>query len=159
MSCVTPDGRFALVTSSSTDRVAVVDLNKLVAMLKSASPRERQHVIPNHTGKPAEYVVKHIPTQTAPRGHHLFGGRQTAYVASMLDDSVTVIDVKKLEAVGRVDLGGSKELTKRRRGETTFPQRQRQLPPAVLVQQLPPGRAHRQHRLRHRGRRHRHGAD
>ena len=117
---ITPDGRWALVTSSSTDRVAVVDLDKLIAMLKAATPHERQHVIPNHTGKPAEFVVKHIPTQTAPRGITLSPDGATAYVASMLDDSVTVIDVKKLEAVDRVDLGGSKQLTQRRRGEKLF---------------------------------------
>lgn len=118
--CITPDGRFALVTSSSTDRVAVVDLQKLTTMLKAASPYERQHVIPNHTGKPAEYVVKHIPTQTAPRGITCSADGKHAYVASMLDDSVTVIDLNKMEATGRVDLGGAKELTKRRRGEKLF---------------------------------------
>jgi hypothetical protein len=118
--CITPDGKYALVTSSSTDRVAVVDLRKLTAMLKSASPRERQHVIPNHTGKPVEYVVKLIPTQTAPRGITCSADGKTAYVASMLDDSITVIDVTQLEAAGRVDLGGSRDLTKRRRGEKLF---------------------------------------
>lgn len=117
---ITPDGRYALVTSSSTDRVAVVDLNRLVALLKSATPHERRRVIPNHTGKPAEYVVKHIPTQTAPRGLTLSADGATAYVASMLDDAVTVIDVTTLAAVARVDLGGAKELTQRRRGEKLF---------------------------------------
>jgi YVTN family beta-propeller protein len=118
--CITPDGRYALVTSSSTDRVAVVDLSTLTAMLKAATPYEREHVIPNHTGKPAEYVLKHIPTQSAPRGITCAADGSTAYVANMLDDSVTVIDLKRFEAVGRVDLGGSKELSKRRRGEKLF---------------------------------------
>ena len=118
--CITPEGKYALVTSSSIDRVAVVDLNKLIAMLKSASPRERERVIPNHTGKPAEYVVNHIPTQTAPRGITCSADGKTAYVANMLDDSITVIDVKQLEAAGRVDLGGSRDLTQRRRGEKLF---------------------------------------
>jgi YVTN family beta-propeller protein len=117
---ITPDGKYALVTSSSTDRVAVVDLAKLVTILQAATPRERQQVIPNHTGKPAEYVIKHIPTQTAPRGITCSADGTTAYVASMLDDSVTVIDLKTLEAVDRVDLGGSKGFTKRRRGEKLF---------------------------------------
>jgi len=118
--CITPDGQLALVTSSSTDRVAVVDLKRLSAMLQAATPHERRRVIPNHTGKPSAYVVKHIPTETAPRGITLSADGRTAYVASMLDDSVTVIDVRKLEAVARVDLGGSKELTKRRCGEKLF---------------------------------------
>lgn len=117
---ITPDGKYALVTSSSTDRVAVVDLAKVMSLLKSATPHEREHVLPNHTGKPAEYVVKHIPVGTAPRGILLSRDGGTAYVASMLDDSVSVIDVRTLEPVGRIDLGGAKELTKRRRGEKLF---------------------------------------
>lgn len=117
---ITPDGRYALVTSSSTDRVAVVDLAKLVAMLKAATPYERQHVLPNHTGKPSEFIVKHIPTPTTPRGLTLSADGSTAYVATMLDDSVTVIDLRRLEVVDRVDLGGARELTQRRRGERLF---------------------------------------
>jgi len=119
---ITPDGRRALVTSSSTDRVAVVDLAKLISLVTSATPHERARVLPNHTGKPAEYVVQHIPVHTAPRGLTLSADGATAYVASMLDDSVTVIDVARLAATGRIDLGGSKELTKRRRGEKLFHQ-------------------------------------
>jgi YVTN family beta-propeller protein len=118
--CITPDGKYALVTSSSTDRVAVVDLSKLTAMLQAATAHEREHVIPNHTGKPVEYIVKHIPTQSAPRGITCAADGSTAYVANMLDDSVTVIDLKRLETVGRVDLGGSRELSKRRCGEKLF---------------------------------------
>jgi YVTN family beta-propeller protein len=117
---ITPDGQHALVTSSSTDRVAVVDLQKLVALLQAASPHERQRVIPNHLGKSADYVIAHIPTQTAPRGITCSADGQTAYVASMLDDSVTVLDLKTLTATGRVDLDGAKELTIRRRGEKLF---------------------------------------
>jgi YVTN family beta-propeller protein len=117
---ITPDGRYALVTSSSTDRVAVVDLAKLIALVKSATPHERQRVLPNHTGKPAEYILGHIPVGTAPRGILLSQDGSTAYVANMLDDSVSVIDVAKLEVASRVELGGSKELTKRRRGEKLF---------------------------------------
>jgi len=118
--CITPDGRRALVTSSSTDRVAVVDLEKLAALLKNATPHERQRVIPNHLGKSTEFVIAHIPTQTCPRGITCAADGSTAYVASMLDDSVTVLDLKKLEAAGRIDLGGSSEISKRRRGERLF---------------------------------------
>jgi YVTN family beta-propeller protein len=118
--CITPDGKYALVTSSSTDRVAVVDLNKLIGMIKAASPQQRQHVLPNHTGKPAEFVIKTIPTQTTPRGITCSADGTTAYVASMLDDSVTLLDLKSLTRTGQVDLGGPAEITKRRRGEKLF---------------------------------------
>lgn len=118
--CITPDGRYALVTSSGSDRVAVVDLDKLVGLLKAATPHERQRVIPNHTGKPSEYIVKHIAVRNAPRGITCSADGRRAYVANMLDDSVTVIDLERLEAVAHVDLGGAKQLTKRRRGERLF---------------------------------------
>jgi YVTN family beta-propeller protein len=118
--CITPDGRFALVTSSSSDRVAVVDVRKLLDLLESASPRERQRVIPNHLGKSATFVIAHIPTHTCPKGITCSKDGSTAYVASMLDDSLTVLDLDKFEAVERVDLGGSPELSIRRRGERLF---------------------------------------
>ncbi len=117
---VTPDGRYALVTSSGTDRVAVVDLAKLVAMLRQASDYERKHIIPNHLGKPTEFIVKHIPTRNSPRGIVVAPDGKTAFVANSLDDSLTVIDLGRLEAAGRIDLGGPKEITKIRLGERLF---------------------------------------
>ena len=117
---ITPDGRHALVTSSSTDRVAVVDLQKLIALVKAASPREREHVLPNHLGKSVEYVVKFIPTGTTPKGLVCSADGAFAYVANMMSDSVTVIDLRRLETVASVDLGGPTEVTKRRRGERLF---------------------------------------
>lgn len=116
----TPDGRFALVTSSSTDRVAVVDLAKLLALLESATPEERQRVIPNHLGKATEFVVAHIPTGTSPRGILIGPDGKTAFVANTLDDSLTVIDLATFQPVERIDLGGPKEITKARYGERLF---------------------------------------
>jgi YVTN family beta-propeller protein len=117
---ITPDGRLALVTSSGSDRVAVVDVAKLEAILEVASPHERRHVLPNHLGKPTEFVVKHIPTRNSPRGIVIAPDGAPAYVANALDDSVTVIDIKRLEAAGRIDLGGPRVITKTRRGERIF---------------------------------------
>lgn len=117
---ITPDGKRALVTSSSTDRVAVVDLEKLVAMLEKATPQERQRVIPNHTGRSTEFVVGHVTTATCPKGITISADGSAAYVASMLDDSVTVIDLAEMLVAGRVDLGGAKQDDIRRRGEKLF---------------------------------------
>jgi YVTN family beta-propeller protein len=118
--CITPDGKFALVTSATSARVAVVDLEKLTAMLKTAAPGERARVFPNHLGKPAEFVVKYIKTQPTPWGITCSKDGMTAFVASKLDDSVAVIDLKTMETVGRIDLDATKELTKTRRGEKLF---------------------------------------
>jgi YVTN family beta-propeller protein len=116
----TPDGRWALVTSSASDRVAVVDVEKLVDMLRQASSYEREHIFPNHLGKPTEFVVKHIPTRNSPRGIVISPDGHTAYVANALDDSLTVIDLEKFEGEGHIDLGGPKVITRVRRGERLF---------------------------------------
>jgi YVTN family beta-propeller protein len=117
---ISPDGKYAFVTSSGSDRVAVVDVDTLISMLQGASPYERRHVFPNHLGKPTEFIVKHIPTGGSPRGVLFSHDGRSAFVANALDDSITVIDVPRLEAVARIDLGGPKEITKARYGERLF---------------------------------------
>ncbi len=117
---ITPDGRLALVTSSGSDRVAVVDIDTLLRIVEQSSPYEREHVIPNHMGFPTEFVIKYISTRHSPRGIVITPDGRTAFVANCLDDSVTVIDLERLEAVGRIDLGGPKVVTKARYGERLF---------------------------------------
>jgi YVTN family beta-propeller protein len=117
---ITPDGRFALVTSGGTDRVAVVDIGKLTTIVGRATEREREHVLPNHTGYPTEFVIKRIPVKNNPRGVYIDRSGRVAYVANSLDDSLSVIDLVKLEAVRRIDLGGPTEITKQRQGERLF---------------------------------------
>ncbi len=117
---ITPDGKRALVTSSSSDRVAVIEIGKLLSLLKSASAYELQHVIPNHLGKSTEFVVKHITTPTNPRGILILPDGNHAFVASTLDDSLAVIDLASLEVTDRIDLGGPKVITQVRFGERLF---------------------------------------
>ena len=117
---ITPDGKYALATSSGSDRVAVVDLPKLTSMLKAATPYERSRVFPNHLGKPTEFIAAFIPTGDSPRGITCSADGSRAYVANALDDSVTVINLSTLEASARIDLGGPEEITIVRRGEKLF---------------------------------------
>jgi YVTN family beta-propeller protein len=117
---ITPDGRLAFVTSSGSDRVAVIDLPKLISMLEAASEEERTQVFPNHLGKPTEFVIKHIQTKNSPRGILITPDGRRAFVANALDDSLTVIDADQLEAVKRIDLGGPKNITQIRYGEQLF---------------------------------------
>lgn len=117
---ITPDGKLALVSSSSSDRIAVVDVEKLIGMLERATPEERERIIPNHLGKSAEFLVAHIPTLNSPRGILIAPDGKTAFVANALDDSLTVIDIAACRAVERIDLGGPKEITKVRYGERLF---------------------------------------
>ncbi len=117
---ITPDGRLALVTSSGSDRVAVVDVAKMIEMLEAASDHERERVFPNHLGKATEFVIAHIPTGTSPRGVSISADGNTAYVANSLDDSLTVIDIAERKAVKRIDLGGSETISEVRWGEQIF---------------------------------------
>lgn len=117
---ITPDGGRALVTSAGTDRVAVVDLERLMAMIGAASPRERREVIPNHLGMSADFIEKEIAVHASPRGITVAPDGGFAYVANALDDSVSVIDLMSLAVVARIDLGGPKVITKLRRGERLF---------------------------------------
>jgi len=117
---ITPDGSMALVTSSGSDRIAVVDISKLISMLTTASDYQRQRVFPNHLGKPTEFIITHIPVKHSPRGIIITPDGKTAFVANALDDSLTAIDLNKLEAVARIDLGGPEVITKVRYGERLF---------------------------------------
>jgi YVTN family beta-propeller protein len=116
----TPDGRLALVTSSGSDRVAVVDVESLLSMLRGASAEDRRRVIPNHFGKSIDFIIRHVPTGKSPRGIVIGPDGETAFVANALDDSLTVIDMGRLEAVEPIDLGGPTEITRARFGERLF---------------------------------------
>ncbi len=117
---ITPDGRLALVTSSGTNRVAVVDLSQLTSMLAQASEHERTKVFPNHLGKPTEFIIKHIATEHSPRGVVITPDGKSAVVANSIDDSLTLIDMASLDVVKRIDLGGPQETTTARLGERLF---------------------------------------
>jgi YVTN family beta-propeller protein len=117
---VTRDGRYALVTSSGSDRVAVVDVEKLLAILAEATDEQRERIIPNHLGVSTEFVVRHLPTGVSPRGVLVGHDGKSAFVVNALDDSITVIDLETLESAERIDLGGPEIITQVRRGERLF---------------------------------------
>jgi YVTN family beta-propeller protein len=116
----TPDGRRAVVTSAGTDRVAVVDVEKLLALLRRTPESDRKEVLPNWLGASSEFVVARIPVKNNPRGITVAPDGATAWVANTLDDSLSVIDLARLEAVARVDLGGPRQRTHIRWGEQLF---------------------------------------
>jgi len=116
----TPDGKYALVTSSGSNRVAVVEVEKLRSIISKASAYERKHILPNHLGIPTEFVLTYLETGFSPRGIVVTPDGRTAFVANALDDTLTVIDIDSLQVAGTVDLGGPKVITKARFGERVF---------------------------------------
>jgi len=117
---ITPDGKKAFATSAGTDEVAVIDVGKLLSLVKRTSDEDRRDVLPNWLGASAEFVVARIPVKSNPRGITVAPDGATAWVANTLDDSLSVIDVARDEVVARVDLGGARQRTHIRRGEQLF---------------------------------------
>ncbi|MFV2066550.1 MAG: multiheme c-type cytochrome [Pirellulales bacterium] len=117
---LTPDGRFALVVSAGSNRVAVVDIERMLSIVESASEYEREHVLPNHLGYPTEFVIRHLKTGHNPRALAIAPDGKKAYVANSLEDTLTVIDLELLQVTGLIDLGGPREITTTRFGERLF---------------------------------------
>jgi YVTN family beta-propeller protein len=116
----TPDGRTALATSAGTDLVAVIDVGKLLALVTRTPDRERTDLLPNWLGASSEFVVARVRVKDNPRGIAVSPDGATAWVANTLDDSLSVIDLSRNEAVARVDLGGPTTVTHIRWGEQLF---------------------------------------
>jgi len=152
---VTPDGRYALATSSGSDRVAVVDLDRLTAIIRHATAYERRHVLPNHLGKPVEFVVAHIPTGKSPRGIVVSPEGRLAFVAEALDDAIAVIDLHERRVVSRIDLGGPRQITKERWGEQLFHSARNTFQRQFSCQTCHPRWARGRHHVRYRAGRYR----
>jgi YVTN family beta-propeller protein len=117
---ITPDGRLAFVTGGGIDAVAVVDLERMRAVLEAASEEDRRELLPNHLGVTTEFVERRIPVGRNPRGLAVSPDGRFVFVAEALDDAVAVIDVARRERVATIDLGGPEEITLTREGERVF---------------------------------------
>jgi YVTN family beta-propeller protein len=117
---ITPDGRLAFVTGGGVDEVAVVDLERMRAVLGAAGAERRRDLLPNHLGVTTEFVERRIPVGRNPRGLAVSPDGRLVYVAEALDDSVAVIDVVQRRKLATIDLGGPEEITLTRKGERIF---------------------------------------
>lgn len=115
-----PDGRHALVTSGGADLVAVVDVEKLLHVITSASEAERRDILPNHMGLSGRFVSRRIAVGRNPRGVAFAPDGRTAYVANALDDTVSVIRTADYAVVKTIALGGPREVSETRYGERLF---------------------------------------
>ena len=113
---ISADKKFIYVSASSSDEVAVVDVAKLLTLTRSP----RRDSFATDLSASANYVLARIPTGRNPRGLALSPDGSKLYVASRLDDAITVIDTKKRAIADTISLGGPTELTAERRGEHLF---------------------------------------
>jgi YVTN family beta-propeller protein len=117
---ITPDGRLAFVTGGGVNQVAVVDIERMRAVLDAASEENRRKLLPNHLGVTTEFVERRIAVGSNPRGLAISPDGRFVYVAEALDDAVAVIDIERREKVATIDLGGPEEITLARKGESIF---------------------------------------
>jgi len=112
----TPDGRRALVTSSEADVVSVIDTAKLESRLHKIAAAQ----LSNRLDSSREIVQRRLPTGANPTAVAISADGQSAYIVNRLDDSLTVVDIPRLQVRGKILLGGPKELSQLRRGERLF---------------------------------------
>lgn len=112
----TPDGRLALVTSSEANIVSIIDTARLRQRANALKPAE----LANRLDSARTFVIRRLQTGINPNSVVVSSDGSRAYVANRLEDSITVIDLTRLEVSRTIDLGGPKEITTLRAGERLF---------------------------------------
>ncbi|HZT30243.1 MAG TPA: hypothetical protein VFA33_10195 [Bryobacteraceae bacterium] len=108
--------RLAYVSSSGSDVVTVLDLNRLLAAIGTTEHR----ALANDLSAAARYVAARIPVGRNPKALALSPDGTRLYVANRLDDNISVIDTSSRTVTATIGLGGPRELTPERRGERLF---------------------------------------
>ena len=114
-----PDKSAAYVSTTGSDSVTVVDIRRLLAFLRAATP-EARHALANDLSASAHYVAARIPVGQGPKGLALSPDGRQLYVANRNGDTISVIDTAARRVSGTISLGGPATLTAERRGEQLF---------------------------------------
>jgi YVTN family beta-propeller protein len=112
----TPDGHYALLTASEANTLTIIDTARMARRLHEVPHDE----LPNRLDSARTFVVRRLETGYNPQAVVVSPDGRLAYVANRLEDTLTVVDLAKLQIASTVDLGGPKELTALRRGERLF---------------------------------------
>jgi YVTN family beta-propeller protein len=112
----TPDGHYALLTASEANTLTIIDTARLARRLHEVPSDE----LPNRLDSARTFVVRRLETGYNPQAVVVSPDGRLAYVANRLEDSLTVVDLAKLQIAFTMDLGGPRELTALRRGERAF---------------------------------------
>ena len=116
---VTPGDRQLFVSTTGSDSVTAIDLPKLLAYIRAATPVERR-LMANDLSASANYVSARIPVGRAPKGLALSPDGKRLYVANRMDDTISVVDTAAHRATSTIALGRPVKLTPERRGERLF---------------------------------------
>ncbi len=117
---VSPDGRFAAVSSGGADEIALLDVERLLKTIESASPERRADVLPNQLGLCDEFVLQRLRVGSNPRGLCFAPDGRRLYVALALEDAVAVVDLPGFTLARTLSLGGPAATSPIRAGEKLF---------------------------------------
>lgn len=112
---ILPDKTKIYITCAGSDVVTVIDTARMLKTIR-AQPISLQ----NDLSAAPKYVIARIKTGKNPRGGSLSPDGTRLYVSNRMDDTVSVIATQNDRVIRTIDLGGSKTLTPRRRGEVLF---------------------------------------
>ena len=112
---ITPDNKKLYVSSSGSEVVTVVDIQKMIGYVQTT-----KGPIANDLSASANYVLTRIPVGRNPKGLVLSRDGTRLFVANRMDDSISVIDTSNDVVVSTMGLGGKPDMTSLRRGEQLF---------------------------------------
>ena len=114
-----PDKSFAYVSTTGSDSITVIDIAKLLAVVRVSSEKDRR-VMANDLSASAAYVAARIPVGHAPKGLVLSADGRRLYIAERTGDTISMIDTTSRRILGKLSLAGPLPLTAQRRGERLF---------------------------------------
>jgi YVTN family beta-propeller protein len=112
----TPDGHYALLTASEANTLTIIDTAKLARRLRDFPGDD----LPNRLDSARTFVVRRLETGSNPQAVVVSPDGKWAYVANRLDDTLSVVDLTRLQITSTMSLGGPEQLTAVRRGERLF---------------------------------------
>jgi len=116
---ISPGDQQLFVSTTGSDSVTVIEIPKLLAFIRAASPDERRDMA-NDLSASANYVSARIPVGRAPKGLALSPDGKRLFVANRTDDTISVVDTAARRVASTISLGRPVKLTAERRGERLF---------------------------------------
>jgi len=116
---ISPDNRQLFVSTTGSDSVTVIEIPKMLAFIRAASPEQRRSLA-NDLSASANYVSARIPVGRAPKGLALSPDGRRLYVANRTDDTISVVDTAARQVASTISLGRGAQLSPERRGESLF---------------------------------------